>query len=482
VSVLTRTGGGGEFVPRESRPVLLAWLAFSTFVTLVALVALSIEISLSPKLAVALALPIVAPLLWLLLRVDWPAPLPAASAAPLDRLALLLMSMAMATMTLNGVRAGGSMAVSDAFLILALAASVPALFDRRLARPVMLPGWLLLPAGVLIFIGLISMIFMDDSLVSLAGLLRLVAALLLVPLTVGLIGGTQRAIVWLIDLWIVSAMINAAVAISDYALHTTIGEQVTHVISAGRSTGLTTHSNHLGVAMCLTTPLVIGRIATARTRTQQVFLFGALCATGLAVLSTGSRGALVAFGLAALLGCWMLPPELRRQSFKMLLLAGIAGAILAGAAFRGQATQSFERLLGSDQAVAVSVDESDRERRDAREKGIEQVTGSPIFGAGLVNARDAHMIYLQLAASSGIIGLLAFLAFLIGSIEAARRRARIPDLPIEVRAAIATAGASVAIWALLGLVENQISDRYLYVPSGLVVAGIWYGIRNTSSE
>lgn len=482
MSALTRTEQGRELVPRESLPVVLWWLAFSALIAVVAMVIVSLELSLSPKIAVVLAMPVALPLLWWLLRVDWPAPLPPAAAAPLDRLALLLMSMAMVTMTLNGVRAGGSMAVSDAFLILALAASVPALFDRRLARPVMLPGWLLLPAGALIFVGLISMIFMDDSLVSLAGLLRLVAALLLVPLTVGLIGGTQRAIVWLIDLWIVSAMINAAVAISDYALHTTIGEQVTHVISAGRSTGLTTHSNHLGVAMCLTTPLVIGRIATAKTPVQRVFLFGALCATGLAVLSTGSRGALVAFGLAALLGCWMLPAELRRQSVKMLLLAGVAGAILAGAAFRGEATQSFERLLGSNQAVAMTVDESDRERKDAREKGIEQFSGSPVFGAGLVNARDAHMIYLQLAASSGVIGLLAFLAFLAGSIEAARRRARVPDLPIEVRAAIATAGASVAIWALLGLVENQIADRYLYVPSGLVVAGIWYGIRNTSSE
>ncbi len=414
------------------------------------------------------------------LRPDWPQALPAREAAPLDRVALALMSLAMLFMTMNGVRAGGSMAVSDAFLILALVAALPSLFYRDLARPFLPPAWLTIPAGILVFVGLVSMVFLSDSLVSLAGLLRLVAALLLVPLTVGMIGGTQRTIVWLVDLWIVSAMINAAVAIGDYGLGLGIGEAVTHVISAGRSTGLTTHSNHLGVAMCMTTPLILGRMVVAKTRFQRLVFFGALCATGLAVLSTGSRGALVAFVIAALLGTAVLPREIRGRTWKWLLVAGLAGIVLAAAAFRGEALNSFNRILGGSAEVRVNVDESDRERKDARDQGIHQFTGNPIFGAGLVNARDAHLIYLQMAASSGLIGLLAFLAFFAGSIVAAARRARAPDLPLAVRAVVASAGAAVAVWALLGLVENQIADRYLYVPSGLIVAGIWYGVRNIS--
>lgn len=434
------------------------------------------------KLTMVALAPLGAAAIWLLLRPDWPEALPRAEAAPLDRVALVLMSLAMLFMTMNGVRAGGSMAVSDAFLVLATAAAVPALFYRELERPFLLPGWLLLPAAALILVGLISMIFLGDSLVSLAGLLRMVAALLLVPFVVGTIGGTQRTMIWLVDLWIISAMINAAVAIGDYALGLGIGEMVTHVISAGRSTGLTTHSNHLGVAMCMTTPLILGRLVVARTRLLQVFFFGALCATGLAVLSTGSRGALVAFAVAALLGTALLPREIRGKTFRVLIVAGLIGALLAGAAFRDEALNSIKRITGGSAEVAAQVGESDRERAEVRAVALEQITSHPIFGAGLVHARDAHMIYLQLAASSGLIGLGAFLVFFIGSFSGSVRRARAPDLPLEVRAVIAAAGASIATWAILGLVENQIADRYLYVPSGLVVAGIWYGVRNISAN
>lgn len=459
---------------------LVALAALSVFSVLALFVVLA-TYQTNIKLAVAIAVPLALAAVWFLLRVDWPAALPAAEAAPLDRVALLLMSGSMLFMTMNGVRVGGSLAASDVFLILAAAAAVPSLFYRDLRRPFMLPAWLTLPAGALILVGLISMIFLSDSLVSLAGLLRLVAALLLVPFVVGMIGGTQRTIVWLVDLWIISAMINSAVAIGDYALGLGIGESITHVISAGRSTGLTTHSNHLGVAMCMTTPLILGRMVVAKTRLQQVFFFAALCVAGLAVLSTGSRGALVAFGVAALLGTVMLPHEMKRNTWRTLLMAGMIGVLLAGVAFRGQALASFERISGGSATVRSDVAESDRQRQNARDQGIHQFTISPIIGTGLVHARDAHLIYLQLAASSGLIGLLAFVGFLAGSIGASRRRMRSPDLPLEVRAVVAAAGCSVLVWAILGLVENQIADRYLYVPSGLVVAGIWYGVRNISA-
>lgn len=460
---------------------LLAAAALCLFAVVATVIVLSVWQT-NMRLAVAVVAPLGLAALYILLRCDWPAPLPAGESAPLDRLALLLMSCSMLFMTMNGVRAGGSLAASDVFLILAAAATIPSLFYRDLRRPFMLPAWLTLPAAALVFVGLISMIFLSDSLVSLAGLLRLVAALLLVPFVVGAIGGTQRTVVWLVDLWIVSAVINAAVAIGDYGLHLGIGESITHVVSAGRSTGLTTHSNHLGVAMCITAPLVIGRMVTAKTRLQQLFFFLALCATGLAVLSTGSRGALVAYGVAALIAVPMLPHEVRMRAGRTLVVAGLIGALLAGVAFRGQALNSFKRIAGGDTEVRTTVSESDRERDVARDAGIHQFTGSPIVGAGLVHARDAHLIYLQLAASSGLIGLFAFLTFFGGSIGASRRQIRAPELPLEVRAVTAAAGTAVLIWAVLGLVENQIADRYLYVPSGLVVAGIWYGVRNTSAS
>ncbi len=482
MSELVKTGANRQNLTPQVLVALLLGSLLTVVLTLATLHIYENGLDLSPKLMLAIAAPPGLLILWWLLRVDWPAPLPRREAAPLDRVALLLMSLAMLTMTLNGVRAGGSMAASDVFLVLAMAAAAPSLFYRQLARPMMLPLWLVVPAFVLVVVGLVAQVFLGDQLVSLVGLLRLVAALLLVPLAVGMIGGTQRSIVWLVDLWIVSAMINAGVAIVDYGLHTGIGFAVTHVVSEGRSTGLTTHSNHLGVAMCMTTPLILARMTIAGTRILRLAFFLALCAAGLAVLATGSRGALVGFALAAALGTFMLPREMIMKTFKWLLIAGLAGLVLAAAAFREDALNSVERVLGTAEDAALSVDESDAERKEARDTGIAQFTSHPLFGAGLANAQDAHLIYLQMAASSGLIGLIAFLSFFAGSIGASRKRARAPDLPLEVRAIVAGAGASVAVWAVLGLVENQIADRYLYVPSGLVVAGIWYSVRNIPSN
>lgn len=428
----------------------------------------------SPKLLVLAAAPFVAAAGFWVLRVDFPTRAPISLRAPLDQLALGLLTISMIAMTLNGVRAFGSLAVSDVFLLLAAAAATPALFDRRLERQFMLPVWITIPALLISLIGLISMVFLDDSLVSLAGLLRLIAAMTLVPAVLGAIGGEQRALPWLVDMWILSAMINSAVAIADYGLNLGIGEQITHVVSAGRSTGLTTHSNHLGVAMCMTTPLVLGRMVVAKTPLLRGAFFLALCVLGLAVLSTGSRGALVAYVLAVLIGTAMLPAQLRVKTFKWVVVAGLAGMLMAGAAFRGEALNSVKRITGGDTEVRAQVSESDAEREGAREAGIAQFVSNPIFGAGLVNARDAHLIYLQLAASSGLVGLTAFLTFLVGSVASSRRVFRDPNLDLEASAIVAAAGAAVVIWALLGLVENQLADRYLYVPSGLIVAGLWY--------
>jgi hypothetical protein len=427
-----------------------------------------------PILAPIVLVVIAAPFYYL--RVDFPLPAPAALRAPLDQLALGFLTVSMIAMTWNGLQIPGPLGISDIFLLLAAAAAVPALFDRQLMRQFMLPVWITLPALIISMIGLISMVFFADSLVSLAGLLRLLAAMFIIPSVLGAIAGEQRALPWIVDMWILSAMVNSAVAIGDYGLHLGIGEKLTHVISAGRSTGLTAHSNHLGVAMCMTAPLVLGRMVVAKTKVLRVAFFLALCVVGLSVLSTGSRGALVAYVIGVLLGTAMLPPEIRKQTFKWVMVAGLAGVLMAGLAFRGEALNSLKRLTGGegDTALAVQVADSDSERSGLRAESLAQWEHNPIIGSGLVNARDAHLIYLQLLASIGLLGLTAFLTFLVGSVATSRKVFRDPNLDLEASAIVAAAGASVVIWALLGFVENQLADRYLYVPTGLIVAGLWY--------
>ena len=254
-------------------------------------------------------------------------------------------------------------------------------------------------------VGITSLLFFGDSPGSLVGLVRLVMAMLLVPFAVGVIGGHMRSVVLLVDLWILSAMVNAAVAISDFTIGTTIGERVTHVLSQGRSTGLSTHSNHLALIMVLTIPLVVARLATANTRVKQIAYTLALCATLMAVMASGSRGGLG--GAALAIGVDPVPDASRAAQtyFKWLAFAGAVALIAGGLAFRDSALIAIDRLTGSSATTVQNVEESDRERAGLRAAGKAQFLHNPIIGSGLAHSRDAHNIYLQLMASTGLVGL-----------------------------------------------------------------------------
>lgn len=398
-----------------------------------------------------------------------------------DQLAVVLLCGSMFTMTWNGVRFGGVFAISDLFLMTATIAAVPSMFRDDPGRIALPPLWVIVPAGVLTSVGLISVIFLGDVAGSLIGMLRLVAAMVLVPFAVGVIGGQLGTIVLLVDLWIVSAVVSAGVAISDFAIGTTFGQTITHVASLGRSTGLTTHSNHLAFVMALTAPLAIGRLAVARTWTMRIVFGGALAAVMMAVMASGSRGGLVGAALAVSVTPFLMPHGLRKRTFSWIALAG-AAAVLAGSfVFADDALVALDRLTGKTTEVA-SVSESDFIRAELRRQSIENFSNNPIAGSGLAHSRDAHNIFLQLLASTGVIGTLAFIAFLLGYFDLSRQLSRRRSLPTEVRVIAATAGVSAITWGALGMVENQLADRYLFVPCGFVIACAWFTLAPGSGE
>lgn len=377
-------------------------------------------------------------------------------------------------MTWNGVRAGGFLTLSDPLLVLAAAAAAPSMFAASGRRTALPPAWILVPAGAFTAIGLVSVVFLGDSPASLAGLLRLVAAMTLVPFAVGVVGGQLGAVVLLVDLWVASAAVNSGVAISDYAFGTTFGETITGVASLGRSTGLTTHSNHLAFVMVFSIPLAIGRLATARGRPARLFFAIATGAVLMAVMTSGSRGGLVGAAIAIAITPFLMPAELRRRTLAWIAIAGSVALLVGTVTFRDEALVALDRLIGSSTETASAVSESDQERARLRHEAIENFTRNPIFGSGIAHSRSAHNVYLQLLASTGMLGTLAFIAYLLGCYWLSRRVTRQRDLPVSVRAIAATAGASAVTWALLGMVENQFADRYLFVPGGLVVACAWF--------
>jgi hypothetical protein len=77
--------------------------------------------------------------------------------------------------------------------------------------------------------------------------------------------------------------------------------------------------------------------------------------------------------------------------------------------------------------------------------------------------QDAHVIYLQLLAATGVIGFLGF-ALLIG--WALRASIRLRATPV-----FAAAGALLSVFLVAGIPSNALLARYLYIPLGLIWAG-----------
>ena len=69
----------------------------------------------------------------------------------------------------------------------------------------------------------------------------------------------------------------------------------------------------------------------------------------------------------------------------------------------------------------------------------------------------------------------------IGSVGEARWLVRRANLPPPVRDLPVALGASVIVWAVLSTVENAVYDRYLYIPTGLLLAVRAIAIREPSA-
>lgn len=392
----------------------------------------------------------------------------------MERAIVGIVVIASFTATWNGVRVYDFFTLSDVALIASLFLVGPILVGQRTTTPV--PVWLTIPAFVFLLIGFGGVAFAGYSGAGLVHTIRLVAAMTLAPLLIGFVGGRLRVTPLLVDAWIGSMVVSGLIATSDYMLGTDFGTSITSVVASSRSTGLATHSNHLAVTAVLTVPLCVARLSTARSVSARLLYAAATTVVMLAILTSGSRGGLVAGITGILLTPLFMPSALRARTTWRSAAVIAAAAVLAISFAPNNSFVAVQRTLDSltlsstSSSSAASAAESDRIRGDRRQVAVDEFNQSPLFGVGLDRSRSAHNIYLQLLASTGVIGLVAFLFYLGGLLQLGLRLRSHPLLPGTLRAIAAAAGVTALLFALLGLVENQIADRYLYFPCGFVLA------------
>lgn len=294
----------------------------------------------------------------------------------------------------------------------------------------------------------------DGNLVSLG---KFLVALVLLPMMVQVLEPSSREVRVLAGAWAISALVSAGVAVLDATGHTHISASLLgYVPGGGRQAGLSIQPNHLAVALILATPVVLSWLRST-SRAVRFVSVPALLVLAAGVLLTSSRGGFVGLLIAAGLTI-VLVPELRPSPrvLAVVLPLGCMALLGLGASLLPElATQS--RLAGG------LADLSNAQRAILQAQAIADFSVSPIHGIGFDHVDEAHQVFLQLLAAGGVIGLLGYATYWIGVLRTALLARR-----VDPNIASALLVSSLCFLAL-NLVENQVTDRYLYVPAALIV-------------
>jgi O-antigen ligase len=198
----------------------------------------------------------------------------------------------------------------------------------------------------------------------------------------------------------------------------------------------------------LVIPFCIGFAAWARDIFTRRLAKAVLVLASVALILTQSRGGLLAY-VGVLVACaWFLAPnpKARRRYVALILVFSIAGGAVLGL--------MFARLAGVDAFTEAS--------RLAVWAGSAAVfSGSPIAGIGYGNLRsvlaekigvsesymlDAHNLYLELLAETGILGLVAFAILVFVCLRYAGRMRRASSTQTSF---VVSVGVTAAIWSVL---------------------------------
>jgi hypothetical protein len=368
---------------------------------------------------------------------------------------------AVLTSCASGIDVGSVLTLPDVFLLPAAALAVATALASH-AR-LWVPTWLILPAGGILFLGLLSGLLVSVD--TYRYLFQFVGFMVLVPFTVAFYSSSLRRLTVLTAAYLASATINAGLAVLDAQGISHLASRLTNFTGyeySDRYTGLSNHSNQLGLMCVMGIPLALyfaGRWKPA-VITVGILVLGAA--------SSGSRGALLGLPLAFALYILIT----RRHVLWRLGYTFTGLSLGVGAAVSLGLSVGVVRLF--EEAGDQTALESDMERLRRFHTALNDLSHHPITGVGY-HPPEAHNLYLELARSGGIIAAVLFMVFAIGTIRSGLALSRV--VPI-----VAAPWAAATAWLLLAVQHNALYERFLYVPSGLIVGAAIMSARRPREE
>lgn len=256
--------------------------------------------------------------------------------------------------------------------------------------------------------------------------------------------------------WLAGATLSAFVAVTDLLQITSINTFLIVIGGASaRQGGLTSHPNHLGLAVSMAAPIAIGLAMRARWKGTAIVL---LLAAGAVV--SGSRAGQAGF-ILAVAATLAISARARRFAPVMITAAGIAAAMLVWTKPGLVDTMAtLFRFDSTDRYVA----QSNEERANLSAQAVADFAHRPLDGVGFEVVAQAHNIYLQILASGGLVLALGMLVFFFGILRAGLAERNSED-PLAGYLLVA-----ICVWLAAGTFGTQLTDRYLYFPVGAMAA------------
>jgi hypothetical protein len=382
---------------------------------------------------------------------------------PSQYLGVCFLTVATLLITFNAVRATSFLTISDVALLGAVVFFCLAFLSDRAPVPVV-PAWLVIGAVGLLVAGFLASFRANNYGGDVVASSEFAIALLGVPVLVGYGSNSAARLRFFSRVWLFSALLNAAVALTDFSHMTSIG-----LVASGRPAGLTVHPNHLGMICAMSVPIGLFLAISSKKPLHRVGYLSVLVIVSLGVLVSGSRAAL----LAAVAGTVLLPILGRGLWKPVVTVALVASALMLASSWNmspesaSPSTNPFVAIGRLTNEAAIS--ESDTARLSYYAAALQDFADHPLTGVGFDVVRGAHDIYLQLLQAGGILAFASFAVFAVGSIGLGLRVSRDLILPGEMRNLAAALTASVLVWLLASLVQNFVYDRFLYVPIGLLI-------------
>ncbi len=292
-----------------------------------------------------------------------------------------------------------------------------------------------------------------------------IVALLVVPIAaIACTALDSRVPKWIVAWFLAGVAVSSLIALTDLTNLTHVSRNLTlatlqtgYQFDNHRETGLADHPNTLGLVCTIAVPFAVHFISDSRRRWLPCIALVLLCG---GVVASGSRGAQVAFPTAVLVAILASPHKKKVVGW---LAATLTAAVLGGlTALTQLAPGILDKLFRFDENRA-SVG-SNAERAELHAQAWNDFKNYPVFGIGIKHIGEAHDIYLQMMSAGGSVLVAGMLIYWFGTLRTCWLAKRSGE------ALGAYLIMSVIALLVIGLLENQLTDRFLYYAIGCAAA------------